>query len=356
MHKYLIDQINVSDKEYELTEINTESSTVKEGELIFSYESSKADFEVFAESNGKLYLNPSAAVGKSYEVGYIVAVVSETEITQNELEQLFNLKHDKTGDTQSRNSDQLVTKKAKSLINKYKIDLDAFADLEVITEESILNHLNKNKLKNQKSKNQIIIVGGRGGCKMIIETIKSIGYFTIKGIIDDNLSINDKVMGIDVLGGQQELMNLFSEGYRNIVLSFTSLSDLKIRESKYYELKKVGFQFPNIIHRSATVEPSVNLGEGNIILANAMVGSDVSLGDINFINTGAILSHDTIVETNNHFAPNAVLAGRITVGKNNLFGMCSTTYFDIEIGNNNTIYNGVNVFANIGDNNILKKN
>jgi len=85
------------------------------------------------------------------------------------------------------------------------------------------------------------------------------------------------------------------------------------------------------------------------------LGSDVVLGNVNFVNTGAMICHDAVVNQNNHFAPNAVLAGRITVGCNNLFGMCSTTYFDVKVGNRNIINNGVNIFADIHDNEMLRK-
>jgi sugar O-acyltransferase (sialic acid O-acetyltransferase NeuD family) len=355
MDKYFIEQINVSDKDYKLTEITTNLPLVKQGDLIFSYESSKANYDVFAENDGRLYLNPAINLGESYEVGYIIAIVSDIELSKSQLDEVFIQKKNIVA-VSSRISDQLITKKAQILIDKNKIDVDIFAELQVVNEELVLNYLNNNNLPKQESFNQLIIIGGRGGAKMIIEAVRSMGYFTIKGIIDDTLLINDEVMGVKVLGGQTELIKLHSDGYHNLVLSFTSLSNLTIRESKYHELKKSGFKFPNIIHRRATVEPSVKMGEGNIVLANAMVGSDVTLGDINFVNTGAIISHDTFVNANNHFAPNAVLAGRITIGKNNLFGMCSTVYFDTVIGDNNTIYNGVHIFTKIGNNKLIKNN
>lgn len=355
MDKYFIEQINVSDKDYKLTEITTNLSFVNQGDLIFSYESSKANYDVFAEKKGQLYLNPAIKLGESYEVGYIIAIVSELELSKSQLDEVF-IHKENVITANSRILDQLITKKAQILIDKNSIDINVFAGLQVVNEELVLNYLNKSNLPKQEFFNQLIIIGGRGGAKMIIEAVRSVGYLTIKGIIDDTLQINDEVLGVKVLGGETELIKLYSEGYHNLVLSFTSLSDLSIRESKYYELKKLGFKFPNIIHRRATIEPSVKMGEGNIVLANAMVGSDVTLGDINFVNTGAIISHDTSVNVNNHFAPNAVLAGRITVGKNNLFGMCSTIYFDTVIGDNNTIFNGINVFTKIGNNNILHKN
>jgi len=189
---------------------------------------------------------------------------------------------------------------------------------------------------------------------MLIEAMRGNNYLNILGIIDDTMEIGESVFDVKVIGGEDVLPSLKSSGLMNIVLSFTSLKNLKLRESKYIEYKKMGFSFPNIIHSKATVEPSVKMGEGNIVVANSMLGSDLKIGNVNFINTGSILSHDTVVNDNNHFAPNAVLAGRINVGSNNLFGMCSTVYFDVAIGDNNIINNGVNVFKNVSNNNHIK--
>jgi hypothetical protein len=353
MYKYFIEQINVSDTEYKIIEISKNVLFVKKGDFLFSYESSKATFEVFAEDNGYLYFNSNIQIGQYCPVGYLIAIVTKNENTTDQLSELFQNKFENK-DKIPDSSQQIITKKAKLLIEKNQIDINVFVDNKVVNEEIVLKHLNEDKITISESNNQLLIIGGRGGAKMVIEAIRSIGYFSIKGIIDDTLLIGEEVLGVKVLGGHNELLKLFSLGFNNLVLSFTSLSDLTIRELKYHELKCLGFKFPNIIHRRATVEPSVKMGEGNIILANSMLGSDVILGDINFINTGAIISHDTSAILNNHFAPNSVLAGRIKIGKNNLFGMCSTVYFDTIIGNNNIIYNGVNVFNNIGNKNVIK--
>ncbi len=355
MDKYFIEQINVSDSHYKITYISNNLDFIKCGDILFAYESSKANYDVISEKEGKVFLNPSIEIGYNYEVGTLVLVITDQDLSKEEIDEIFQIKQEKDIFSHE-NTKTVITKKAQILIDKHNLDINVFQDKEVISEEIVLNHLRESSFVSQNSHNKIIIIGGRGGAKMIIEAVRSIGYFSIKGIIDETIEKGSEVLGVKVLGGEQDLINFHNEGYENIVLSFTSLSDLSLRESKYKLYKSMGFKFPNIIHNRATVEPSVTMGEGNIVLANAMIGSDVTIGDVNFINTGAIISHDTIAYLNNHFAPNSVLAGRIKIGKNNLFGMCSTVFFDTIIGNNNTIYNGVNVFGNIGNGMIIKKN
>ena len=77
MYKYFIEQINVSDTEYKIIEISKNVLFVKKGDFLFSYESSKATFEVFAEDNGYLYFNSNIQIGQYCPVGYLIAIVTK---------------------------------------------------------------------------------------------------------------------------------------------------------------------------------------------------------------------------------------------------------------------------------------
>lgn len=354
-----IEKETVSDDEYLITEVYMESGKeVEKGELLFSFETSKADVDVESQADGYLYHNLKAE--QTVKVGDTVAYISEKEIKKPH--ELFEKKRLKTSDSTDTEWEGVrVSESAMELIKKHDLTSEDFPNSRFIREKDILRVVENNerpaKMYDKSTPanyNDILIIGGKGGAKMVIEAIKSTNYLGIKGIIDDKLEKGQEVMGVPVLGREKELEELKNEGYINIVLSFSSLQNLPSREKKYQELKKKNFQFPNIIHARATVEPSVITGEGNIVLANAMVGSDVELGNINYVNTGAIICHESITGANNHFAPNSVIAGRVHIGNNNLIGMCVTTYFEIEIGDNNIINNGFNVVKNIKNNQILK--
>ena len=129
---------------------------------------------------------------------------------------------------------------------------------------------------------------------------------------------------------------------------------MKLSLSTFRIFIRKGFEFPNIVHQKAVIEPSVNMGEGNIVLASAMIGSEVELGNANYINTGALICHEATIGDNNHFAPNSVIAGRVKVENNVLVGMCTTTFYDISIGSNSILNNGANIIKNIPQNSIIK--
>lgn len=359
-----IEKETVSDDEYQITDIYEENGVkVNEGDLLFSFETSKADVDV--ESNSRGYFYHNLEVGKSVKVGDIVAYISKNE-TDNAKKLFKEVEPVKQKEKKSEWDDVRVSGSAKELIREHGLSRDDFSGIKFIRKQNVLEVIStgqKESPKKQTSKtgsslpmnyNDVIIIGGKGGAKMVIEAIRSSNHYGIKGIIDDNVPKGEKVLGVPVLGGEKELMKLKDEGYRNIVLSFSFLNNLEKRRERYQYFQEKNFRFPNIIHHKATVEPSVIMGEGNIILANAMVGSEVKLGNVNYVNTGAVICHESNVSANNHFAPNSVIAGRVQVGSNNLIGMCVTTYFEVEIGNNNIINNGFNVVKNIKDNQVLK--
>ncbi|MCG2590658.1 biotin/lipoyl-containing protein [Rhodohalobacter sulfatireducens] len=352
-----IEKETVSDDEYLITDVYKKNeSEVEEGELLFSFETSKADVDVEANKSGIFYHNLN--VGDSVKVGDEVAYITQEVLKQPD--ELFSKKEKAVKKSKDSEWEGVrVSSSAMELIHKHNLSRDAFSGLSFIRKKNVLKVIegesktttaeSPKEKESQPNYNDLIIIGGKGGAKMVIEAVRSSQHFGIKGIIDDQMKKGDHVMGIPVLGGDKELLEFKKEGYKNIVLSFSFLNNLQKREERYQYFKNEGFQFPNIIHHRATVEPSVVLGEGNIILANSMVGSEVRLGNVNYVNTGAVICHESFVGANNHFAPNSVIAGRVKVGSNNLIGMCVTTYFEVEIGNNNVLNNGYNVIKDIED-------
>lgn len=348
----VIEKLNPSDEKYRVVELTVfNKGVVEKGHVLFSVETSKAIFEIEAPSGGYFFHNLTldSFVEPNEEVGIISNDLNFNFVPTNLVSKSSN-----------RVQEQIVTMPASKLISKNSIDIQVFSHLDVVKEVDVKDYLKTVKtdvpiLNEDCLKNDLILIGGTGTATMLIDAIRSTNSFKIHGILDNNLRKNTDVMGVRVLGGDELLDSLYSRGYRNLVISFTSLGSLQDRMSRCIELQNRGFLFPNIFHRSSSVEPTSQFGQGNIILANALVGSSVTMGDFNFVNTSAVISHECRVLSNNHFAPGSILAGRLHIGNNNLFGMGSTVYHDLSIGNNNVLYNGVNLFKNLKDNEKLSE-
>ena len=104
-----------------------------------------------------------------------------------------------------------------------------------------------------------------------------------------------------------------------------------------------------LVHPSAWVSPSAQLGPGVVIMPGAIVNASASLGAGVIINTGAVVEHDCVVGDDAHIAPNAVLSGGVRVGAGTLIGAGSVVIPQIVIGSNATVGAGAVVISAVGD-------
>jgi sugar O-acyltransferase (sialic acid O-acetyltransferase NeuD family) len=348
----IISQESVSDSEFLITELNYKTGDkVAHGDIILTYETSKADIDVESPSDGFLVL--LFRCGDKIQVGDKVAFIVTIENEVSGLLKEISLQK-KIIPLVNKN----ISRKAQALLNEHKVDINEFSHLSIIKEEDVKNYLKRNLTPvniEQAKENDLIIIGARGGAKMVIDAVKSKKNYNVKYLLDDSDLGYSTLYGYDILGGINLLEQLYDNGYRKIVLAFGTISHRKDRLKFYETLAQKGWSFPNILHANAMIENSVKMGVGNIVLAGAIVGSDVDLGNYSFINTGAILSHECSLSDNVHMAPGSVLAGRVIVGSNTLIGMNATVYFDTNIGNNVTINNGLVINENVENDKVVKK-
>jgi len=347
-------------------------SKVNKGDLIANCETSKAIFDIEAPIDG--YLFYQYKVGVDIPVGSLLAIISKESSFSFDL---YNLKEKLVTQIQKKETlhkkqqDEFkkirFSKKALELIEENNLNKNLFLGLNMVTKEDVLNYLNqseeyKNKISGVniiKYNNQkVVILGGGGHAKMCIDIINQMGTYKIVGIIDRNIKIDSKVMGIPVIAKDrdEDLKKLYNEGFRLIVIGVGAITNHNIRDKIYKKLKRIGFYIPNIIHPKASIEPSVSIGEGNQIMANAIIGSDVKIKNNCIINSGAIVSHDSLLENNVHITPGAILAGSVCVGENSLIGMGSTIYLNVKIGKHVIVYNNCSITKNVPDNRIIKNN
>lgn len=347
-------------------------SKVNKGEVIANCETSKAVFDIETPIDG--YLFYQYKVGDEIPIGNILAIISQQStfsfdlynlneklVTQIQIKETLHKKQ------QYEFKKIRFSKKALELIEENNLNKNLFLGLNMVTKEDVLNYVNqseehKNKISGVniiKYNNQkVVILGGGGHAKMCIDIIKQMKTYEIIGIIDRNIKIGTKVMGIPVIAKDRDIdfKRLYNDGIRLIVIGIGAVKDHSMRDKVYKKLKNFGFYLPNIIHPKASIEASVIMGEGNQIMANAILGSDVKIQNNCIVNSGAIVSHDSVLENNVHIAPGAILAGGVFVGENSLVGMGSTIYLYVKIGEHVTIYNNCSITKNVPDNRIIKNN
>lgn len=324
---------------------------VKKGTKIAVLETTKETEDLIAECDG--YILQKYKRGEDVAVDSVIAVISDDVVEINST--------DEPAVENANAENYKLTEKAKELIAKYNIDLSLLPQNKLIREKDVLSIIGNSECSFCRSKaNDIIIVSGGGVAKMCIDILRENGGYNISGITDPSLEIGTKVLGVPVIGNDDILELKYKEGIRTAVNAIGGIANsntlplFELRKKMYEIIKSKGFFLPNIIHRGAMIESSVEMGEGNLIFAGASIGSNAKIGDDCIINTGAVVSHDCVIESHAKISPGAILAGNVYVGENSLIGMGVTVYIGVKIGKNVIISNGQNIFSDVPDNTIIR--
>lgn len=200
----------------------------------------------------------------------------------------------------------------------------------------------------------IVVYGGGGHGKTLIDLLRRLGTYQIAGVIDDGIPAGTSIMGLSVLGGAEALTEQLGRGVRLAVNAVGGIGNLAVRVRVFHRLAEAGFVCPAVIHPSAVVEASARLAAGVQVFALAYVGSEAQVGYGGIINTGAIVSHDCILGDYVNISPGAILAGEVQVGSGALVGMGATVNLQVKIGAGARIGNGATVKSDVPEKGIVR--
>lgn len=178
---------------------------------------------------------------------------------------------------------------------------------------------------------KILLIGGGGHCKSVIDVIEQENKFIIAGIVDKKELLGKKVLGYEIIGCDDDLESLY-ESYNYAIITVGQLRSNDVRVSLFNKLKEIGFILPTIQSPLAYVSKHTNIGEGTIIMHQAFVNTDVTIGKNCIINTKALVEHDCVIEDNCHISTGSILNGGVLVKENTFFGSNATSKEYIECG------------------------
>ncbi|MGY0372538.1 acetyltransferase [Clostridium sp. JNZ J1-5] len=195
---------------------------------------------------------------------------------------------------------------------------------------------------------KIVLVGGGGHCKVIIDIIKSTKKYEIIGVTDNN-KIGEKLLDVPIIGNDDMLPELFKSGVKNAFVSLGALNNIEVRDKIYNKLKKIGFNIPKLIHNKAVVSPYTEIHDGTCIMAGAIVNAGAVINENSIINTSSVIEHDCIIGRNTHVSPRSCIAGGCSIGENSHIGAGCCIIQGINIGSNVVIGAGAVVLKDIKD-------
>lgn len=346
----LVPLLNPNEYESNLVKLQVrEGQQVKAGDLLAVFETTKSTFDLEAETGG-VVRGLQYKEGDTCRAGERFCFLADSLATPLPVEEQKIVAEDKRA--AAIPPGLRITQPAWELALKNGIDLSSLPQELLITEKTIRQMLQMREKQFEAS--AVMIYGGGGHAKSLIELMRACGGIEIAGILDDRLPAGSKVLDVPVLGSGAELPQLYRSGLRRAVNAVGGIGDITPRLSVFQKLRENGFTFPTLTHPRGYVESSAQVSDACQIFFNAYVGSDVKVGFGCIINTGAILSHDCELGDYVNISPGAILAGSVRVGERTLIGMGVTVNLGVHIGAGVRIGNSAVVKADVPDNTMVR--
>ena len=108
------------------------------------------------------------------------------------------------------------------------------------------------------------------------------------------------------------------------------------------------FDFPNLVHPSALLEPAeVQLGRGNLVTAGSVFTVDIEVGDFNLFNWTVTVGHDARIGSSCVLNPGAHISGGVSIGDRVLIGTGAVVLEGRSVGSDATVGAGAVVTRDV---------
>ena len=177
--------------------------------------------------------------------------------------------------------------------------------------------------------NNLILVGGGGHCKSVIDVAECAGY-TILGILDRPEEVGKRVLDCEVIGTDDDMSKYVDVAEFVVTVGQIKSPGLRIRLHNMVEC--AGGRLATIIAPTSHVSKYARIGEGTVVMHQAVVNANANIGKGCIINTFANIEHDVEIGDFCHVSTGAMINGECRVGNNCFIGSQSVLVNGITIG------------------------
>ena len=186
---------------------------------------------------------------------------------------------------------------------------------------------------------KIILIGGGGHCKSVIDVIEQEKKYKISGIVDRPEFLGTKIFKYKVIGNDLDLES-FAKQFKYALITVGQIKSAKLRIKLFKLAKKAGFILPSIISPNSYVSKYSKIGNGSIVMHHAIINANTSVGDNCIVNSKALVEHDCSISNHCHISTNATINGGVKIGSECFIGSNVTTKDNIKIKENSFIKAG----------------
>lgn len=196
---------------------------------------------------------------------------------------------------------------------------------------------------------RLLLVGAGGHGKVVLETLKQRYAVDELGVVDPQYAIGDTLLGVRVVGCDDDLPALFTQGWKKAALGIGFISSNEARRRLTRILIDIGFELPAVVDASVLIGEDVELGPGAFINKRVTLQTGTKVGRMCILNTGCVVEHDCRIADFSHISSGAVLLGGVSVGEESLVGAGSSVRQGITIGSRVIVGVGSAVVSDLPD-------
>lgn len=196
--------------------------------------------------------------------------------------------------------------------------------------------------KNLLDCNTLIILGGGGHAKVVIDIAKALKRDLEIVILDDDLT-KKSLYGYSIAGPIESFKSYLNDSS----YFFVAIGNNGVRAKLLEQLREAKKQIATLIAPFSFISESADIGAGTVIMPGVVVNADSIIGEGCIVNTGATVDHDCDVGKYSHLAPGSNLAGGVKIGESVLVGVGSQVIPCVEVGDKCIVGAGSTVISNV---------
>lgn len=140
----------------------------------------------------------------------------------------------------------------------------------------------------------ILIIGAGSHGKLVTEVAEACGYDNAVFLDDNNPAAIGKLSEIERFRDRFDY-------------AFVSIGNNALREQLIHRLETAGYVIPKLIHPTAYISKSAQIGNGTLVCPMAVINTNVVVGNGCFISAGAIVDHNAVIGECCHINAGAVV-------------------------------------------------
>jgi sugar O-acyltransferase (sialic acid O-acetyltransferase NeuD family) len=163
------------------------------------------------------------------------------------------------------------------------------------------------------SARRLVVLGAGGHGKVVADAARAAGDDVLAFADADPSRLGLEVMGIPIVAGDVPSLARYCE--REAAMVAVAVGHNAARKRLFGELGAAGVRLASVVHPTATLAPSVQVGAGAVVFAGAIVNVSSLIGAGAIVNTGVRLDHDGSLGEFAHVSPGVSTGGEVLIGE-----------------------------------------